>query len=268
MSGSASARGTFEESVAARRADADRRGLDPAQRTGNPCIGDAQWLTCRSRPAPPACPARVGRPAASRNPGRGNRIAARNRAGQGGIDPVGGATRRRHLAVDLPAFRGQGRAAGRGVRALLRNDSTRRWSGSAAGAHVAGGRAARPGDWHTCGSPLQTPELYRHRHDGRVAVRTATSTLALDSSAFKHMRATVQALMDDGIYLNGRSDQDRPGIVDRGARGGGHADRQAAPAIRRRRRVRRPGARDGLVRTHGGRARRRRMRHPSSWWMG
>jgi hypothetical protein len=46
---------------------------------------------------------------------------------------------------------------------------------------------------------LQTPELYRLAMMGEW--RSGSSVdLALDSSAFKHMRASVQALMDEGIY--------------------------------------------------------------------
>jgi AcrR family transcriptional regulator len=46
----------------------------------------------------------------------------------------------------------------------------------------------------------QTPELYRIATMGEW--RSGSNIdMTLDSSAFKHMRATVQKLMDDGIYL-------------------------------------------------------------------
>jgi AcrR family transcriptional regulator len=46
---------------------------------------------------------------------------------------------------------------------------------------------------------LQTPELYRLAMMGEW--RSGSSVdLALDSSAFKYMRASVQALMDEGVY--------------------------------------------------------------------
>jgi AcrR family transcriptional regulator len=46
----------------------------------------------------------------------------------------------------------------------------------------------------------QTPELYRIATMGEWRSGSNIDT-ALDSSAFKHMRATVLKLMDDGIYL-------------------------------------------------------------------
>ena len=46
----------------------------------------------------------------------------------------------------------------------------------------------------------RTPELYRIATMGEW--RSGSSVdVTLDSSAFKHMRATVQKLMDDGIYM-------------------------------------------------------------------
>jgi AcrR family transcriptional regulator len=46
----------------------------------------------------------------------------------------------------------------------------------------------------------QTPELYRIATMGEWRSGSNIDT-TLDSSAFKHMRATVQKLMDEGIYL-------------------------------------------------------------------
>ena len=46
----------------------------------------------------------------------------------------------------------------------------------------------------------QTPELYRIATMGEWRSGSNIDT-TLDSSAFRHMRATVQKLMDDGIYL-------------------------------------------------------------------
>jgi AcrR family transcriptional regulator len=48
----------------------------------------------------------------------------------------------------------------------------------------------------------QTPELYRIATMGEWRSGSDIDA-ALDSSAFKHMRATVQKLMEDGIYLPG-----------------------------------------------------------------
>ncbi|ETW23857.1 TetR/AcrR family transcriptional regulator [Mycobacterium gastri] len=46
---------------------------------------------------------------------------------------------------------------------------------------------------------LQTPQLYRLATMGEW--RSGSNVdIALDSSAFKHMRASVQALMDEGVY--------------------------------------------------------------------
>ncbi|OBK22286.1 TetR family transcriptional regulator [Mycobacterium asiaticum] len=46
---------------------------------------------------------------------------------------------------------------------------------------------------------LQTPELYRLATMGEW--RSGSNVdMALDSSAFKHMRASVQTLMDEGVY--------------------------------------------------------------------
>lgn len=46
---------------------------------------------------------------------------------------------------------------------------------------------------------LQTPELYRLATMGEW--RSGSNVdMALDSSAFKHMRASVQKLMDEGVY--------------------------------------------------------------------
>ncbi len=46
---------------------------------------------------------------------------------------------------------------------------------------------------------LQTPELYRLATMGEW--RSGSNVdIALDSSAFKHMRASVQTLMDEGVY--------------------------------------------------------------------
>ncbi|SON61188.1 Tetracycline repressor protein class D [Mycobacterium simulans] len=46
---------------------------------------------------------------------------------------------------------------------------------------------------------VQTPELYRLATMGEW--RSGSNVdIALDSSAFKHMRASVQALMDEGVY--------------------------------------------------------------------
>lgn len=50
------------------------------------------------------------------------------------------------------------------------------------------------------GFVIQTPELYRIATMGEW--RSGSNIdVVLDSSAFKHMRATVQKLMDDGVYL-------------------------------------------------------------------
>jgi AcrR family transcriptional regulator len=46
---------------------------------------------------------------------------------------------------------------------------------------------------------LQTPELYRLATMGEPRLGSDVD-IALDSSAFKHMRASVQTLMDEGVY--------------------------------------------------------------------
>ncbi|EUA11351.1 bacterial regulatory s, tetR family protein [Mycobacterium kansasii 732] len=46
---------------------------------------------------------------------------------------------------------------------------------------------------------LQTPQLYRLATMGEWRLGSDVD-IALDSSAFKHMRASVQALMDEGVY--------------------------------------------------------------------
>ncbi|KZS69533.1 TetR family transcriptional regulator [Mycobacterium kansasii] len=46
---------------------------------------------------------------------------------------------------------------------------------------------------------LQTPQLYRLATMGEWRSGSDVD-IALDSSAFKHMRASVQALMDEGVY--------------------------------------------------------------------
>lgn len=53
---------------------------------------------------------------------------------------------------------------------------------------------------------LQTPELYRiaTMSEGRPG---SDVDVTLNSSAFVHMRATVQALMDEGIYVAGDATQ-------------------------------------------------------------
>ncbi len=53
---------------------------------------------------------------------------------------------------------------------------------------------------------LQTPELYRiaAMSEGRPG---SDVDVTLNSSAFMHMRASVQALMDEGIYVQGEATQ-------------------------------------------------------------
>ena len=55
--------------------------------------------------------------------------------------------------------------------------------------------------------------------------------MALNTSAFVHMRNSVESLIEEGIYPPGDATTRGAGTVDGGARGGGAADRAAVPAV-------------------------------------
>ena len=88
----------------------------------------------------------------------------------------------------------------RSVRATSRS-STRRCSGPQPG---------RPPPWRCCvrragptsASRIETPQLYRIATMGESKAGSDIDA-AVASSAFTHMRASVQALMDEGIYAPG-----------------------------------------------------------------
>ncbi len=76
------------------------------------------------------------------------------------------------------------------------------------------------------------PELYRIATMGGQGSPGSDVDMTLNSSAFVHMRTSVEALIDEGgIYPPG-GDPHRPGTraVDRGARCGGAADLPSLPA--------------------------------------
>ena len=101
----------------------------------------------------------------------------------------------------------------------------------------------------------QTPELYRiaTMRDGTQGSDVDTT---LATSAFVHMRDSVQALMDEGIYPPGDPTALALELWSAGAWCRFTADRQALPAVRRYRGVRRPGVDRGVHGTHRRRYRR------------
>ena len=82
-----------------------------------------------------------------------------------------------------------------------------------------------------CGSLRRHPEFYRLATMGEW--RSGSNVdIALDSSAFKHMRASVQTLMDEGVY---RTDDPTTIALELWSVMHGVAalaGRQAAPAVR------------------------------------
>ena len=77
---------------------------------------------------------------------------------------------------------------------------------------------------------MQTPELYRIATMGEGRAGSDVD-VTLNSSAFVHMRAGVEAMMDEGIYAPRRPDPCRARAVDDSPRCSGAADRQAVSAV-------------------------------------
>ena len=93
---------------------------------------------------------------------------------------------------------------------------------------------------------MQNPELYRIATMGEGRPGSDVD-VALNSSAFVHMRSSVEALIEEGIFPAGRPGHGGAGAVDGRARGGRAADLAALPAVRRRRGVRRPDVEVGVL---------------------
>ncbi len=108
--------------------------------------------------------------------------------------------------------------ARRGVRPLLR-EAGRRDAAGVRSAAAAMSRCCEPRDWPISGSPPETPELYRIATMGEWRSGSDVDA-ALASSAFAHMRATVQALMDEGSLPARRCGDRCPGAVECRARRG------------------------------------------------
>ena len=78
---------------------------------------------------------------------------------------------------------------------------------------------------------MQNPELYRIATMGEGRPGSDVD-MTLNSSAFVHMRASIESLMAEGVYPPGDATDGGAGTVDRGARRCGAADLAAVPAVR------------------------------------
>ena len=83
----------------------------------------------------------------------------------------------------------------------------------------------------------RTPELYRIATMGEGTLGSDVDA-TLTTSAFVHMRGTVQALMDEGVYVSGDPTAVALELWSAAHGVAATADRQAVPAVRRSRRVR------------------------------
>ena len=120
--------------AAARRRTSDEHRADCLTWWGPPGSG---------RHDPHACPQGRRRPPPGGDPGGGRRAARRDERRVGGVDPGDRGAGRRERAVDLPALRGQGSAAQRGVRRRVRPAPVRHRRSGRRGQRS--GRRARPG---------------------------------------------------------------------------------------------------------------------------
>ena len=77
---------------------------------------------------------------------------------------------------------------------------------------------------------MQTPELYRIATMGEGRPGSDVD-MTLNSSAFVHLRNSVEALIEEGIYPPGDATTLAAGTVDRGPRRCGAADREAVSAV-------------------------------------
>ena len=192
--------------------------------------GGGNWLACRSQT--------FRRRRAPRGSGEQLRdeildatteSAAGDRARQGGVHPVGRAAGGRDSAVDLPALRRQGRAAGCGVRAVLR--AARRRDAAGGGRPAATIDVLRAQGLAYVRFATRTPELYRIATMSEGTLGSDVDA-TLTTSAFVHMRGSVQALMDEGIYLSGDPTAVALELWSAAHGVAATADRQAVPAVR------------------------------------
>ena len=114
---------------------------------------------------------------------------------------------------------------------------------------------------------MQTPELYRIATMGEGRPGSDVD-MTLNSSAFLHLRNSVESLMDEGIYPPGDPTTVALRAVDRRPRCCRAADLEAVPAVGRRRGIRRPdvvGGVSGPHRARAGRGRRRDAQQTVDW---